>query len=1747
MIYKQLKRGIAALLCAVMLLTGISFDSQAANGGSFILVVSLKNETIVEPVMIPYEEGQTIREALKASDYRFDGIDETIITAVNGVNGSYSIFCSDGAYDIDREASLVTTVEFTELTEDEINFEKRAELLCAMEAYLAMENGVQNYAPAAEAYTKALTGLRTANADSETLLALLNEEIANYDKVISGNDITVHVTAYQGETTLDNANISFTDEDGYTREAVGSSITLGLAGEYHFVISDDKFNRTEGTIYVPETGANLEVQLPSGEWFGDISVTRPDFTDETQVSRVPYSGTQDQENHTAEYFIEDAYDYEDELLYIYANQGADIPNKEETTLRCVYTGLDEEDKSESLTSWESRYAQLSSALAFGMEGRNFLLEAWYDYTEGENTYRMIQSYDVTLSRIPTCTDIILKDSDGVSLLNDFYGKTYEYNVTTGSATLTAETELFGADGYSVSMIVNGNAVNGMTANLQKGENELSIVVSHTNGQSNTYIFHVLYEDTCSVTMNLQGSGYSYEIFNENDSIIEPSGKNIYQLIPGENYYYIATKEDNYHTTASFTATNGLKVSIAEPKIEDGLQAVSIYDTANVINRMEILPDQIFSSNIFEYTYAASDALTGNAYLQATPVSGYGVTAIYEGIYSTSNKFSNQETEINTVVDSTGKATSLNRVYVKGGYGNVITLRAAKESDSCIYYQDYTLKLNKYLSLSALDVSTESGNCILFDAEENMVSFDRDTFSYDIYLPTATEQLILNGSFMNEGDPEKLWYNGGYYAVINGQKMTALSDITVSLDSAKVSEIVEINVCHENTDAKVSTYALHLIKNDALDVTFKVTPKDALVFVVNALDGTRIYPDDTGVFQLMPGFSYHYTVTANGYVGKTVKDYQPNASEESSKVTVMLKKAQENTSLKELSSLWPTFRDSNNNVVLDEKLPTKAEDTVLYWALGKDSDSTDDVIDGFDGSCGHPILVDGYVYTYDNQHVYKIDTVDGSIVAVSQDQLVTKSSFAIQGMTYGEGMVFVGLSNGSVQAFNADTLESLWVYEDEFGGQPNSVITYRDGYIYTGFWISETAYANYVCISVTDEDPEDHFEKKLASWVHHQKGGFYWAGAYVTDEFLLVGTDDGESGYTTGYAHLLSLNPKTGEVISDLTLPHVGDLRTTITYDAEGTKDYYFATKGGYFYRVSVDEAGMIDENSLQWVQLDNGTDKNAMSTSTPTIYNGRAYVGVSGTGQFVSYGGHNISVIDLTAMETAYKIPTKGYPQTSGILTTAYSGDTDKVHVYFFDNYTPGKLRMFSDKPGQTELLEVTVETQQTSKGDVLYDTGYVLFTPVNEQAQYAICSPVVDEYGTMYFRNDSNYMMAVGSTLEKIEVTQPPKKTAYRPGTIFDPTGMKVVAAYTNGITRDITDYVTYSKEPLTENDTEFAITFEHVMYQDQDGNAGVEYTAPMTVISLTISEDVSDESEVVRLYGSGRYETGYEVANALKQALGVDKFEAVVIATGKNFADALAGSYLAVVKNAPILLTNGKEANVAELHAYIKANVIEGGTVYILGGVGAVPEIVDNIEGYTVKRLFGNSRYDTNLEILKEAGIEGDSIIAATGKTFADSLSASAAKLPILLVKPNGTLNEAQKEILTGMRNIYIIGGDGAVSEDYANELASYGDITRVYGLSRYDTSVEVAKTFCDHVDTAVVASGKNFPDGLCGGPLAAALDAPLILTKDGGATAAAAYIEENTITSGYVLGGEGALTNDTVVAVFGLESAEDIIEIK
>ena len=110
---------------------------------------------------------------------------------------------------------------------------------------------------------------------------------------------------------------------------------------------------------------------------------------------------------------------------------------------------------------------------------------------------------------------------------------------------------------------------------------------------------------------------------------------------------------------------------------------------------------------------------------------------------------------------------------------------------------------------------------------------------------------------------------------------------------------------------------------------------------------------------------------------------------------------------------------------------------------------------------------------------------------------------------------------------------------------------------------------------------------------------------------------------------------------------------------------------------------------------------------------------------------------------------------------------------------------------------------------------------------------------------------------------------------------------------------------------------------------------------------------------------------------------------------------------------------------------------------------------------------------------------------------------------------------------------------------ELKEYGQVERIGGADRYETSVKVAETFVDDPEVAVLAYAKNFPDGLCGGSLAMVLNAPLILTANGKEDVAVEYTEDKGIGHGFVLGGSILISNNTTKNVFHLDSLTSIIE--
>ena len=559
-----------------------------------------------------------------------------------------------------------------------------------------------------------------------------------------------------------------------------------------------------------------------------------------------------------------------------------------------------------------------------------------------------------------------------------------------------------------------------------------------------------------------------------------------------------------------------------------------------------------------------------------------------------------------------------------------------------------------------------------------------------------------------------------------------------------------------------TYTVETIGTYDAKITTNATGAQVRVYQGDTL----VTPGKNGVYSLRTDKSYRYVAVAKGYVTKTGTITQ-SALNKAGELTVTLS-AVPAISLPDYAASWPNFRGNDQNMAITKvKTPTgqidaetKTSDVELLWASASGS--------GYDsGAVGSPIFVGGYMYAYAGTRLLKLDPATGA--TVKSVEMASNSDFAIIPPTYADGMIFVALKEGRVQAFRADNLTSLWVYQDPLKGQSNSPITYSDGYVYVGFWNGESGAANFVCLTADYEGTS----AKEALWRYTSQGGFYWAGAYANEKYVVVGTDDGQSGYTSQTAKLVVFDKRTGEIV-DSKESYTGDIRSNIAY-ADGR--VYFTSKGGHFYSEVIGSDGKIDLTQSKDIDL------GGMSTSTPVVYKSRAYVGVSGDGQFTAYSGHHIAVLDLNSWSVAYTAITQGYPQTSGLLST--NTEDGSVNVYFMDNYTPGVMRVINDSAGQTSLKGGITENGKSN-------CAPVVFKPEGPLAQYCISSPVVDEYGTLYFKNDSGNLIALTSAVKELVVKEMPEVTKGDDGD-YTAEGGKIVALLANSMERDVTKLVTY------------------------------------------------------------------------------------------------------------------------------------------------------------------------------------------------------------------------------------------------------------------------------------------------------------------------------------------------------------------
>ena len=1440
------------IACASFPLTAFAGEPEDApydDPGYFCLVAEDNDRLIIEPTRVYYQPGETLGEALQASGHEFVGLAQGFVTGIDDVIYTPNRISYNGKYKFDEPCSRIHYV-FRFSMAEEAPSEALRDLIMAMAEYNATPEAQDDdtVAAAYAAARAAYPGISDADAQ------------AQFQALRSALDAFYARTRYGVQFQITQSGAAVSDYTVEIRNAKDHVVSPDASGQYHLLPGDytvevtSGFNAVFGKYTVTDGDLVVAAELPDGNAF-----TSPFWLQSSAAKSSEFSLASGGKMSTS--FDPAVHEYtvvvSDTETSVYFADNYFCRNNEQTqngeVVRSYYyyytkpDGTEYANSSADVRGYNGKGGNLVRRFGGAFSG---LLEKYgaggtvrITCETKRDGYTQIQSYYVHIVRTRQLATLRATDTNGNLPLQPVSASMYIVSVGADQTAITVYPTAGPAEkGYSV--LVNGEACaenGGVTVALPASGNcDIPIRVAHSDGTFGDYTLRVMRKAVTLRRFTATNPGATITVTNSAGAVIAPDANGSYALADGVSYTVTATLGTTSATRSGVTAKTG-DFALSVPENGGWLGALSFGSVMQKTNKNFIdYPLQTsFDPNTHDYrVHFAQDKTTAYAWAALNTAAGLPSNATITARYVATN---GKQKSVK-ITGGNKNGASLAQLFKANTPPQPVSIVVSYTQSGVTYAQTYTIALETTPSLKSLTVTADGKSAVLDPA------FSSDKTDYTISASELTKEFTVTAQ----------GYRKFYAISVNGTAVqtdgNGTATVTVPMEGIANGVLPVVVSYHGYTETTEYRIALKLVP--AREITVVTTPADA-IFCLTDVSGDRVFPQDNGKYKLLDGSTYHYTLTCNGYVSQ-------NGSftvTESDTITLTLQKAEPNPTIDpDLPAAWPNFRvGPDNNGVVNVKTPRTADEATLYWATQRG--------EGYGSSAlASPIIVNDWIITSAGTTLYRVNRFTGEVDDTT-GTLVGRSNFNIIPPTYANGMIFVGLSDGRVQAFNADTLESLWVYQDALRGQPNCPLVVHNGYLYTGFWNGEEKDARFVCLSITDEDPTQSNEAKQASWTYTVQGGFYWAGAYACDRYVLVGTDDGRSGYLSDTSSLLSFNPKTGRVIDRIDGLN-GDIRSSVSYDSV-TDRYYFTSKGGSFYSVAMNADGTFKKDpagvqgfDLKEIVLSNYANdptNPAMSTCTPVVHNGRAYVGVSGTSQFGAYSGHNITVIDLASWRIAYSVCTKGYPQTSGLLTTAYEDEDGYAYIYFIDNYTPGQLRVIKDKPGVTAPVDPVTETYiDGGRLVTLTDCAPVLFTPDGAQAQYAICSPICDEYGTLYFKNDSAYMMAVGSKITGLEIAQQPTQLVYREGDAFCADGLQVFARLANGLRRDVTDQVTLSPNAaqLSAADTDVTVYYNYVCYGDTfravGGNlAGQRVIPPQTYLNIAVmtGNQAADRDKVMAL----------------------------------------------------------------------------------------------------------------------------------------------------------------------------------------------------------------------------------------------------------------------------------------------------------
>ncbi len=432
---------------------------------------------------------------------------------------------------------------------------------------------------------------------------------------------------------------------------------------------------------------------------------------------------------------------------------------------------------------------------------------------------------------------------------------------------------------------------------------------------------------------------------------------------------------------------------------------------------------------------------------------------------------------------------------------------------------------------------------------------------------------------------------------------------------------------------------------------------------------------------------------------------------------------------DVDAAWNGFANGGSGSSTDALTPTTKTDTPS-WALNLLTEEQQKA--GANFSASDPIAANGKVYLVTGASVYggktwnavlkEIDSATGSVV---RSLGLGSSMDSTCRPVIAQGIILIPLSGGYLQAVSAKTFETLW-YSDAFAMQNLSSLTVDGDYVY---------------INTLDrwsgDDVQNGTVKRLnihtgavAGSASVADGGYYWSGGLMVNGYYVVGGDFGQVRvYSADLSKLVgSIKLEGGNIRSALTV-HDGYI-------------YAVTRDNGTLHKLTIGSDGSITEAAA--VQFA------AYSTSTPVFSGKYAFIGGATANNWKAKTKAKVkakaeakgllSIIDLSDMSV--KQITKadgeelGFESKGTPLVSTHDGET---YVYFtlngakgnWPNYTTGG-GVYMYKLGDAEATEV--------------------FVPGSGYANYCMASVVCDQFGNLYYTNDSGHLFCVKSQAHRVK-----------------------------------------------------------------------------------------------------------------------------------------------------------------------------------------------------------------------------------------------------------------------------------------------------------------------------------------------------------------------------------------------------------